>query len=87
MMSSLAQAEAQENEQNSTSENSSSNSSSSFPLARVKKIMKADKDVNLVSAEAVHLTSIASVGFLIDKLLFIFELFFGIFRNYFWNSL
>lgn len=35
---------------------------SGFPLARIKKIIKADSDVNLVSAEAVHLTSIASVS-------------------------
>ena len=31
-----------------------------FPLARIKKIMKADKDVNLVSAEAVNLVSVAT---------------------------
>ncbi len=49
-----------ENGDNSSAGNTSS---SSFPLTRVKKIMKSDKDVNLVSAEAVHLTSIASVHF------------------------
>lgn len=48
-----------DNDQNSAA--AASGTASSFPLARVKKIMKADKDVNLVSAEAVHLTSIASV--------------------------
>lgn len=32
-----------------------------FPLARIKKIMKADKDVSLCSAEAVHLVSLAAV--------------------------
>lgn len=31
-----------------------------FPLARIKKIMKADKEVNLVSAEAVNLVSLAT---------------------------
>lgn len=44
--------------------NSSSGASvagSSFPLARIKKIMKADEDVNLVSAETVHLVSLATV--------------------------
>lgn len=35
-----------------------------FPLARIKKIMKADKDVNLVSADAVHLISLATEMFL-----------------------
>jgi histone H3/H4 len=35
-----------------------------FPLARIKKIMKADKDVNLVSADAVHLISSATEMFL-----------------------
>jgi hypothetical protein len=34
-----------------------------FPLARIKKIMKADKDVNLCSAESVFLTSFATVLF------------------------
>ena len=44
-----------------------SNSSSGpaiFPLARIKKIMKADKDVNLVSADAVNLISLATDLFL-----------------------
>lgn len=35
-----------------------------FPLARIKKIMKADKDVNLVSADAVNLISLATELFL-----------------------
>lgn len=35
-----------------------------FPLARIKKIMKADKDVNLVSADAVNLISLATEMFL-----------------------
>lgn len=35
-----------------------------FPLARIKKIIKADNDVNLVSAEAVNLVSIATELFL-----------------------
>lgn len=35
-----------------------------FPLARIKKIMKADGDVNLVSADAVHLISSATEMFL-----------------------
>jgi histone H3/H4 len=35
-----------------------------FPLARIKKIMKADKDVNLVSADAVTLVSLATEMFL-----------------------
>jgi hypothetical protein len=41
--------------------------STAFPVARVKKIMKTDSDVNLVSAEAVHLTSIAAVRFVRAK--------------------
>lgn len=32
-----------------------------FPLSRVKKIMKMDKDVNLCSAESVALAAMASV--------------------------
>lgn len=35
-----------------------------FPLARIKKIIKADKDVNLVSADAVNLVSLATEMFL-----------------------
>lgn len=35
-----------------------------FPLARIKKIMKADKDVNLVAADAVNLVSLATELFL-----------------------
>ena len=33
-----------------------------FPLSRVKKIMKMDKDVNLCSAESVALAAMASVS-------------------------
>lgn len=54
--------------ENEIEQNSAAGTSTSFPLARVKKIMKADKDVNLVSAEAVHLTSIASVKVWREKL-------------------
>lgn len=32
-----------------------------FPMSRVKKIMKADKDIHMCSAEAVLLTSLAAV--------------------------
>lgn len=35
-----------------------------FPLARIKKIMKADKDVNLVAADAVNVISLATELFL-----------------------
>ena len=42
----------------------SAGSSANFPLARIKKIMKADKDVNLVSADAVNLISLATEMFL-----------------------
>lgn len=42
----------------------STGSSATFPLARIKKIMKADKDVNLVSADAVNLISVATEMFL-----------------------
>ena len=35
-----------------------------FPLARIKKIMKTDKDINLVSADAVNLVSVATELFL-----------------------
>jgi histone H3/H4 len=38
-----------------------------FPLARIKKIMKADKDVNLVAADAVNLVSLATELF-VDSL-------------------
>lgn len=38
-------------------------SQSVFPLSRIKKIIKADRDVNLVSSEAVYFASIASVSF------------------------
>ena len=42
----------------------STGSGATFPLARIKKIMKADKDVNLVSADAVNLISLATEMFL-----------------------
>lgn len=32
-----------------------------FPLSRVKKIMKTDKDVSMVNADAVALTAMAAV--------------------------
>jgi len=32
-----------------------------FPLSRVKKIMKADKDVHMISADAVLFTAMAAV--------------------------
>ena len=48
-------------EMDNSGDQSASTAGPSFPLARVKKIMKADKDVHLVSAEAVQLTSIAAV--------------------------
>ena len=50
-----------------TSTGANSNSTSGpaiFPLARIKKIMKADKDVNLVAADAVNLVSLATELFL-----------------------
>lgn len=62
MMSGAGAGEMDLDMANSVAENgSNSTSTNAFPLARVKKIIKADKDVNLVSAEAVHLTSMATV--------------------------
>lgn len=39
----------------------SNTSMTQLPLARIKKIMKSDKDVNLLSSEAVFLISCATV--------------------------
>lgn len=49
---------------NPSSSSNNSNGPAIFPLARIKKIMKADKDVNLVSADAVNLVSLATELFL-----------------------
>ena len=51
-------------ENNPTMTTVSNNSPAIFPLARIKKIMKTDKDVNLVSADAVNLVSLATELFL-----------------------
>ena len=64
MMSEAGPAEVDIEMANSNENNSTANSANAFPLARVKKIIKADKDVNLVAAEAVHLTSIATVQYI-----------------------
>lgn len=53
-----------ENVMTGANTSSSTNSAALFPLARIKKIMKADKDVNLVSADAVNLVSTATELFL-----------------------
>lgn len=46
---------------NARNEASESLVQSQFPLSRVKKIIKADRDVNLVSSDAVYFASIATV--------------------------
>lgn len=53
-----------ENEPSNPSTSTGNSSGALFPLARIKKIMKADKDVNLVSADAVNLVSLATEMFL-----------------------